>query len=593
MRFLIALLLLTGLATAQTEGRRDEVLGAFIPIAAAMDTEQPELVLELVDELRAKGPVPDDLDLELCLAAAEASRQAGLPARMREFLERARTLAARSESVTVLVLVDSYAFEDLRRTDPERARKELFPRLDAVLTRLQGYRPSLAERSSGTLLLPQLGRVYAIWLEALLRRADESPAEVKARLERTLQLAGAAARAWARPEGQDPTTVRPQVWLAFCEARVAAARRLSPADPLLPLLDPSQDLEELEALVQGLARSSGLEVPEAAIAMIVGSGRARVQLQQVRSICRAAAGRKFTSDEATRVRGLLQSATAVVKERASVALANDLYVTGAAAFFHSNNPQWQSSADKILNSLPPSVEKSRPDLIRALTLRGRLRGLQGRKPEALADATRAVGLIEDLIRETGGSPAASEQIREEARETYELLTRLQLDAGQDAGAFQTVSRYQQLESASLFRVDDLARGSGLAQAQERLYSLERQAAQSPERAGKFEQVRRQVQADYQKLSAAHAPLNRLALQAPDLPALQRKLPPDAALVQLFSGEEQLYVFVVRRDQLAIHKVATTRSELEALVARTRRKLARPAPAFAWDSDAGRDLAASL
>ncbi len=600
--FLLALVswLFTSPAWADDEARRVEVLGGMIEVGAAVDTEQPDLALELIDGLRG-SPVPDDLDLELCLMGAEAARQAGLPGRMREFLERARGLQGQgsgSARVAVQWLVESYDLEDLRQRDPERARLELLQRADRVLGLLQGYHPDLAERNRWSLMQVPLGQAFAIWLDALVAQAAGLPG-AEDRLARLLAAGETVTREWGRPAEGDPTSARLGLWIGFTQARLYAMRRLAQDDPLTSLLDPTADQKALEGQARRLSEGLGAVLgdqapaPEEVAAALLGPAKARLNLQEVRWTCRRAEGRRFTPAEGARVKELLLSSAALAGERASLALVNDLYLTGTAAFFHSSREDWQQNAERILAEIPPSIEKSRPDLVKALTLRGRLRLLQGRPDEARADLSRAVTLLEALVQETGGTPAAAEQIRDEARETYELLTRLQVAAGQSVQAFQTVSRYQQVESACLFRADDLAGGSGLGIQQERLRSLEQQAALAPERSAEYSEARQEVQQDLARLRDSHAALDRLALRPVDLPGLQSRLPQDAVLVQLFPGEDRLYLFAVTREKLGVREVKVPRVELEDCLGQVRQQLSRPPGSFSWESPQGTELAGLL
>lgn len=535
-RIVLLLLLLLLPSLAQTEDRRTEVLGAMVPLGAALFTDQPDLALQLIDELHQK-PVPGDLDLELCLVGVEASRQAGLPARESEFLQAARRLApgaSGTAAVSARFLVDTYAYDLARQKDPLRARAQLTDSLAVALGPLEKVQPDPEELKRWTVLHWMYGRAFGIWLDALVRSADEMPAESRAGLERTLSLGSRLGQAWSRTAGYD-------LWLGFLEARIQTLDRLSPEDPLRALLQP--DLGQLD--------------PRA-----TGPALARLQLSEVRRILRATPDR-LDPQSAARVRSLLESASQVVRSRASLALANDLYRTTLMALFKSSKSGWQDAADRVLTQLPPSVEASRPDLINALTFRARLRELQGRKPEALADAQRAVDLLEQTLLETGGSPAAAEALRSEARQTYDLLARLQLGAGKASDAFATASRYQQVESACLFQRTDLTRQSGDDGA--RLAALERQGKASPE-------LRQQALQAYEQLSRANPGLNRLSLHGADLPSLQKALPEGTALVQLLPGESELLIFVVRREGLEVARSPVGREQLESQVAAARRAI---------------------
>lgn len=536
----IALLLLLLLLPARAQDPRTEVLGAMVPLGAALFTDQPDLALQLIDELHQK-PVPSDLDLELCLVGLEASREAGLPARQREFLEAARKLAPAASGTAALsarFLVDTYAYDLLRRQDPERARAQLSESLATALGPLEKTPPDADELKRWSVLHWMYGRAFGIWLEALVRDSDENPEATRRGLERTLALGTRLGQEWG-----------PDLWMGFLEARIQTLDRLSAQDPLRSLLQP--DLAQLD--------------PRAA-----GPALARLQLSEVRRIVRATPDR-LDAQSSARVRSLLESATAVVRTRASLALANDLYRTTLMALFKSSKSGWQDAADRVLTQLPPSVEASRPDLINALTYRARLRELQGRKPEALADAQRAVDLLEQTLRETGGSPAAAEALRSEARETYDLLTRLQLGAGKATEAFATASRYQQLESASLFERGDLARQSGDEGG--RLAALERQGKATPE-------IRQKALETYEQLTRANPGLNRLSLHGADLSQLQSALPEGTALVQLLPGESELLIFVVRRSGLEVRRSPVGREQLEAQVTAARRAIQARGPAQA-------------
>ncbi len=604
-------LLTTAAAGADPEARRFEVLGGMIEIGAVLETEEPDQVLELIDGLYqapvvaapvpVAAPIPEDLELELSLVGAEAARQAGLPARGRQFLERARALqgqASGSARVAVQWLLESYELQDLCRRDPERARRELLRRTDGALDLLRGYHPDLAERNRWSLAQAPLGQAFAIWLEALVSHAAGLPG-AEERLARMLDAGETLVREWGRPDPADPNSARLAPWIGLTQARLQALRRLDQDDPLVTLLDPTADQRDLEAqarlLSQGLQAVLGAEAPTPGqvAAALLGPAKARLDLQEVRWLCRRARGRTFTPEESARVRDLLRSSATLAAERGSLALVHDLYLTGVTAAFHSSKPGWQPQAERILAGIPPSLEKSRPDLVRVLTLRGRLHLLQGRPTPARADLERAVGLLEALVQETGGTPAASEQIRAEARETYELLTRLQVEAGQSAQAFQTVARFQQVESACLFRTEDLAPGSGLEARQERLRSLEVQNAVAPERAAEYARARQQVQSDQARLREAHPALDRLTLRPVDLPGLQSRLPEDTVLVQLFPGEDRVYLFAVTRGKLDLQEVRIPRTELEDCLARVRQEASRPAAAFTWESTRGRELAGLL
>ncbi len=546
-RVLVLLILLLGPARAQGEDRRLEVLGAMVPLAATLFTDQPDLALQLIDEIHQK-PVPPDLDLELSLVGVEAARQAGLPARQREFLAQATRLAPSASGtagISARFLVATYDYDALRQRDPEQARRELITRLSSALAPLEGLEPDADEVKRWSVLHWAYGRAFGVWLDALVRAGDELPVEAPAGLERTLKVGTALGRAWAGKAGYD-------LWLGFFDARVATTDRLSPEDPLNRLLVP--DLSELDQRA-------------------VGPPYARIQLSEARRVIRSARG-QLSPDQSARVRALLESASQVVRTRASLSLANDLYRTTLMALFHSSKAGWQAAADKLLTTLPPSVESSRPDLIRALTLRARLRELQNRRPEALGDASRAVELVEQSVRETGGNPAAADALRSEAGEVYDLLSRLQLGAGKKSDAFLTVSRYQQLESACLFELGDLASGSDSAgETSARLAALEHQGKATP-------QARQAALQAYERVSAASPGLNRLALRGVELEKLQSALPEDVALVQLLPGETELSVFVVRKHSLEVRQVPCSREELGVQLAAARAAIVARRPADA-------------
>ncbi len=244
---------------------------------------------------------------------------------------------------------------------------------------------------------------------------------------------------------------------------------------------------------------------------------------------------------------------------------------------------WEGQADAILGGMIPRLEKAgyRPALIRALTIQGRILADQKRTPEAIAALKKAVDLTEAYINEVGGGAETAARLRSESRELYDLLTRLQVESGEIGDAADTFDRYRQLSSASQFGMQDLtprkAATRALVQratdAQTEIQAVEdtrlSYAAPGVARLADTRQDYYRVLQEIQDQDQAYA---RLQVRPKTFSKVQKSLPEDAVLVQLFPSDNYLYLFVATREALKVRRVDARSQELDALVGQFRRRV---------------------
>ncbi len=264
-------------------------------------------------------------------------------------------------------------------------------------------------------------------------------------------------------------------------------------------------------------------------------------------------------------------------------------------------PGWEQGSSEILADMERAWGNSpnkRFPLLQALLLKGRLRAREKRIPEAIEALSKAIAILEAYAQESG--QGAAEEIRRNWSEEYELLARLQLEAGQTAQAADTLDRHSQLATLREFPLTSLQAARpelrGAVALQEKMVGLEQKADQDPKAAALLAQTRSefyQTLADLQKKEPAYA---RLSVRPNNFSRLQAVLPEDSVLVQFFPAEEQLYLFVATREALKIHRVPVKAERLRELVAEFRRHVVaygRGGGSFDWASSEGESLAAIL
>ncbi|HXE72603.1 MAG TPA: CHAT domain-containing protein, partial [Candidatus Nitrosotenuis sp.] len=285
----------------------------------------------------------------------------------------------------------------------------------------------------------------------------------------------------------------------------------------------------------------------------------------------------------------------------------------------------RGAAPSVSARLEQSLQASRnlqyrPGLIGSLAARGELRAAGGQRQEAIQDLQEAVGLTEQYITELGATGEAAELIRARARRAYELLARLQIEAGQGQEAFATLSRAQQLRTQVTLDPGTIqTRDPVLRSAQEKLQSareqsrvLEQQLANPAVAANPAERQRVQkllasskaefYQALEQIRASDETGYRSLQFRPANFASIQKSIPANAVLVQLFPARDRLYLFVVTAESFRIRSVEAPRAEIEALVGRFREQIARymrraeqgPAPSsWSWSDPAAAPLRSVL
>lgn len=224
-------------------------------------------------------------------------------------------------------------------------------------------------------------------------------------------------------------------------------------------------------------------------------------------------------------------------------------------------PDWDSQAAPIVAELTAQCTSfnDRPGLIAASAYDGQLKAARGENGQAIASLKQSIALAEEYVTEAGNL-----NLRGQYRQAYELLAKLQLEAGQTAEAYDTLGRLQQMDalsaSASTFRrVDALTNATTLRGQTEALQQEVAIAKASNVDPHPTEELLAKTKAEF------HTALGQIRRTNPNYEAMlgirpvnfskqQGSIPADAAIVQYFPGEDSLYIFVATRDELKIHKV---------------------------------------
>lgn len=245
----------------------------------------------------------------------------------------------------------------------------------------------------------------------------------------------------------------------------------------------------------------------------------------------------------------------------------------------------------------------RPKLTRSLIAKGRYEASQGRSEQAIADLTRAVGLIEDYLNELDVTPGAAVVLRERYRPAYELLARLQLEQGKQQDAFVTLARLAQVEAVANLRSGDVQPTDSQGhQAVETLAQERDKMAAANGLAGGVKseivaRTRQEFLATLRQLDQTDAGYRLLAVRPVEFGRIQQSIPPDTAVIQLFPSEQTLYLFIATRENLQVREVKIARSHLEELVAAFRASVLRQSRVteveFNWTSAEGEALVQTL
>lgn len=250
----------------------------------------------------------------------------------------------------------------------------------------------------------------------------------------------------------------------------------------------------------------------------------------------------------------------------------------------TTRPQgWLGQSQSLLQKMLPTLESIgyRPGLVRALTLKGKLLADQKRTPEAIATLEKAVGLVESYIVEVGGGPETAQRLRSDARDLYELLTRLQLESGRGEEAADTLDRYRQLNSASQFGMQDLTPRSKetealvlrATEAQTQFQATEAASLNySSSSVSRLAETKQDYYRVLQEIQDQDQAYGRLQVRPKTFSKVQKSLPEGTILVQLFPSESHLYLFVATRDALKVRRVDVKSEELTSLISQFRQQV---------------------
>lgn len=251
----------------------------------------------------------------------------------------------------------------------------------------------------------------------------------------------------------------------------------------------------------------------------------------------------------------------------------------------SSTPQAAGALNTELQTLSTKVGY-RPGVIVCTINAAELEMKAGHRPRALELARKAVGLVEDYLTEAGGR----DDLRARFRRAYELLAELQLEAGQGEEAFATLARLGQAQSLMSGSAEMMAakdprlramvnkleasrtRGQALEQARgNQLSAGQKPALVEGEIAGnrsEFYQALGEIRKTYPDYG------QMLAVRPVNFVRIQSSVPKDTVIIQTFPARDALFLFVLTRDGLKIHKVAVDQETLTRLVGAARRGLLR-------------------
>ena len=282
-------------------------------------------------------------------------------------------------------------------------------------------------------------------------------------------------------------------------------------------------------------------------------------------ICRAARAEKKALD----IQGVDQSSA----NRGM----DDLRWDRLVYWFLCQPPGWQRDAQRAIAELLENNRKLQftPGQIAALTYQGRLQVLQSHTQEAMESLQAAVDLSETLIREMDVTGPGGANIRNTYHSAYDLLAKLQIQAGRLESAFATLGRLQQLDSLNsaspgfsgnsrLKKIANLrgevkglrAKLSARQSAGTDVKPIEHLLADSKSSFYSTLTQLRRSEPQYEKM---------LAIRPVNFSKLQAFIPSDTVVVQYFPADDGLYLFVATSTTLKIRKVEVSATVLQQAV----------------------------
>jgi len=285
----------------------------------------------------------------------------------------------------------------------------------------------------------------------------------------------------------------------------------------------------------------------------------------------------------------LAAARPLLRQAASAEAWKWFFKSGLELYREGRPAGWAEASEGFLGEMKALPGRdAQVDYYRRL---GELREAQGRRPEAAAALQQAVDIMESNLREFGGGTALMQVNRQLNRPIYEALVRNQVAQGKDAEAFQTVGRLQQLESSTMFGLQDLQgrvqpADQGLVlratEGQQQLQVREQEVATlqatgaDPARLQQASQLladsRKSYFAAVTELQKKYPEFSRLDVRPVNFAKLQRAIPKDTLVVQYFPTADVLYLMEASSDRLAVREVKIGKARLDELVGSFRREV---------------------
>lgn len=246
---------------------------------------------------------------------------------------------------------------------------------------------------------------------------------------------------------------------------------------------------------------------------------------------------------------------------------------------------WQKRAQELADGAVAYFvrEKSLPGEVMALTVQAEVYLAQDGLESARKALQRAIDLAEKHVVESGFTGNWAQRFRQRFAKAYELLLRLEIQAGNPQAAANLLGRFQDLQVS--FRRSSSLLGAALPAPLPRLRGgnqpisqalpedLPADASSSAVANGKAEFFRtlsqlRQKHKEYESL---------LAVRPVNYAQLQKLIPPDTAILQYFPAGDGLYLFFVTQRDFGIRRVEIGAAGLRQKVAAMRAAISDLSP----------------
>ena len=558
----------------------------------AQGTQQYQRILDRLEGMKSlNGPTRWMLQMDCLIGLGEIALGSGRYREARGFFQRVLPLAARFDNLegdmgafvarTWLFSLDSQRRGRMNAVGLNRSFQDClrFP------TRNQpaGLRAGSATRFS---------LAYEYWIESpwevILELALTAPAEPnkeQASLREIVDLASLSGTFFTFLDALALRSESPELRLGAARARLKLAGHLGhdaakPEDAEVLFGQVEAELtkmrQELAALVGGPARSLVLDDLEA-------------KLAYERSLT-AARGHKNDAQALSLMKHSIELFTQAGLSRGSLE-ARLQYLK----LLRECHPQgWELTFDQAAAETVALARQSEDPSKLCGVLFVTARGLaqRGLRDKALPLAQESVRLLESMVMEAGLEEEGQRRIRSTAKPMYDLVTSLLVESARPQDAFTALARGQQLEGV----IGDPSQIPAKNEEMRRSLELAADKKMQTRALQKDLQGLRAVNADPKEIQATSRLLAQskseffqtveklrsqypkyggmLAVQPVEFAKLQKKIPSDTLVVQIYPTDDQTYLFLISNTSFKIKTVSATARNLEALVqdfrARTQR-----------------------